>query len=270
MPLQLAQIAFPDIDPVAFSVFGLEIRWYGLSYVAAFLLAQWLLKRLAKEKLLPISERDVGDFIFFAMIGTIIGGRLGYIAFYKSAHYLAHPMEILQVWRGGLSFHGGLLGVVAALALFARTRKVRMAQLFDGAALAVGPGIFCVRVANFINGELWGRPTDVSWGMVFPAAEAGGVPRHPSQLYEAAYEGLFLFVVMWNARKSRLAEWPGALSGLFMLIYGAGRFMIEFVREPDQHLGTVLGPLSMGQALCIAMIAMGAWILLRARPARVA
>ncbi|MSR75291.1 MAG: prolipoprotein diacylglyceryl transferase [Planctomycetes bacterium] len=270
MPLNLAEIPFPNIDPVAFTVFGFEIRWYGIAYVAAFLLAQWLLRRLAREKLLPLSERDVGDFIFFAMIGTIVGGRLGYILFYKFSYYFEHPAEVLQVWRGGLSFHGGLIGVIAALALFARKRGVAIAQILDAAALVVTPGILCVRLANFINGELWGRPSDVPWAMVFPTAEAGGVPRHPSQLYEAAFEGALMFVVLWNARKTKLASIQGALFGLFLLLYGAGRFIIEFAREPDQHLGTVLGPLSMGQVLCTAMMILGTLLLLRRRQATAA
>jgi phosphatidylglycerol:prolipoprotein diacylglycerol transferase len=255
----LAEIPFPDIDPVALRIFGFEVRWYGISYVAAFLLASSLLKRLSREKLLPLAEKDVGDLIFFAMLGTILGGRLGYVLFYKPAHYFAHPAEILQVWHGGLSFHGGLLGVVAALFLFARKRGASIPRVLDCAAVAVPPGIFCVRLANFVNGELWGRPTDLSIGMVFPAAEAGGVPRHPSQLYEAAWEGLALFGIMWWARKQRMAQHPGALSGLFLLAYGCGRFVIEFAREPDRHLGTVLGPFSMGQVLCAAMIALGAY-----------
>lgn len=257
----LAEIPFPDIDPVAFRILGLEVRWYGLSYVAAFLLASSILKRLAREKLLPLVEKDVGDLIFFAMLGTILGGRFGYVLFYKSAWYMEHPAEILQVWRGGLSFHGGLLGVVLALILFARKRGASIPRVLDCAAVAVPPGIFCVRLANFVNGELWGRPTESSIGMVFPAPEAGGIPRHPSQLYEAAWEGLALFFIMWWARKQRMADHPGALSGLFLLAYGAGRFVIEFAREPDRHLGTVLGPFSMGQILCFLMIAVGGfWV----------
>lgn len=267
MGLTLAEIPFPDIDPVAFRIFGLEVRWYGLAYVAAFLLAQWLLKRLAREKFLPLSEKEVGDFIFFAMIGTILGGRLGYILFYKLPHFLQHPLEMLEVWRGGLSFHGGLLGVITALALFAKKRGVRVARVLDAAALAVGPGIFCVRLANFVNGELWGRPTDVAWAMVFPAAEAGGVPRHPSQLYEAAVEGILMFALLWSVRGIARAQVPGFLSGLFILSYGVGRFFTEFTREPDRHLGLVLGPFSMGQVLCAGMILIGVVVLRKTRPA---
>lgn len=255
----LAEIAFPDFDPVAFRVLGFPIRWYGLSYVLAFLVAGVLLKRLAKERIFPVPPERSGDILFDTMLGVILGGRLGYALIYKPGLYLTHPVELVRIWEGGLSFHGGLAGVIVAVLWFARRRKVSVARIMDACALAAPPGIFFVRMANFVNGELWGRPTDVPWAMVFPSREAGGVPRHPSQIYEGLLEGVLLFVLLWAVRRRPAFRPAGRLASLFVLGYGTVRFLAEFTREPDSFLGAVLGPFSMGQVLCAIMIAIGIW-----------
>lgn len=253
--MPLVEIPYPDIGPIAFHVFGYPIRWYGISYVVAFVLAQLILRRLSREKIFPASEAAVGDLIFAAVIGTVLGGRLGYILVYKFSEYVSNPMEILKIWHGGLSFHGGLAGVAIAITIFAKKRRVSVLRVMDACSIAATPGILCVRLANFVNCELWGRPTDVPWAMVFP--EADGQTRHPSQLYEGALEGALLFLVLWSLRKRAFFARPGGIAAAFLLGYAILRFLAEFTREPDENLGTVLGPLTMGQLLCLLMAGFG-------------
>ncbi len=255
----------PGWNPVAFQVGPLAIRWYGLMYLLAFLLFYLLGKRRlahshhgARTGLAP---KDLEDLLFFGVLGVIVGGRLGYVLFYKPGVFLADPLTIFAVWTGGMSFHGGLVGVLLALGWFARRRGIRYLDLGDFVAPLVPLGLAAGRFANFINGELWGRVTSVPWAMVFPEAR-DGLGRHPSQLYQMAGEGLLLFAWLWwySARPRP----RGAVSGAFLVGYAVLRFLAEFAREPDAFLGTVLGPFTMGQLLCVPMFGFGVWLLWRA------
>ncbi|HJA76472.1 MAG TPA: prolipoprotein diacylglyceryl transferase [Candidatus Desulfovibrio gallistercoris] len=256
-------MTFPQIDPVAFSIGSLQLRWYGLMYLFAFV-GGWILGRLRASR--PGSgwrAQDVDDLLTFVMLGVILGARLGYVLFYDLAEYIRDPLEIFRVWNGGMSFHGGLLGVVGAFWYFSRTRKKPFLDVADFIAPLVPQGLFFGRLGNFINGELWGKPSDLPWAMIFPSG--GPWPRHPSQLYEALLEGVALFVVLWlfSARKRR----PGAVAGLFALLYGIFRFAVEFVRVPDVQLGYLaFGWLTMGQVLCLPLILIGAWLIWRPQP----
>lgn len=252
----------PQIDPVALQLGPLAIHWYGLTYLAAFGLFMLLgLRRLRHEPFASVQgagawkKQDVEDILFLGVLGVVLGGRLGYVLFYKPAYYLAHPLEIFAVWQGGMSFHGGLLGVIVAMLWFARSRRKPWLQVADFVAPCVPTGLAAGRIGNFINGELWGRAADpyLPWAMLFPGA--GPVPRHPSQLYQFLLEGLLLFVLLWlYARKpSRM----GRVAGLFLVGYGILRFIAEFFREPDDFLGLLALGLSMGQWLCLPMIAAG-------------
>jgi phosphatidylglycerol:prolipoprotein diacylglycerol transferase len=243
----------PQIDPIAFSVGPLAVRWYGLMYLAGFAAGWWLGSRRIQRGLAPITRKQFDDLIFYAVLGVILGGRLGYVLFYKPGYYAAHPLEIFAVWQGGMSFHGGLLGVIAAMAFAARRQGVDFLRLMDFVAPLCPPGIAAGRLGNFINGELWGRVTDVPWGMVFRGA--GDAPRHPSQLYQAALEGLALFILLWwFSAKPRPR---GQVSALFLIGYGGFRFVAEFAREPDAFLGLLALGLTMGQWLCLPMIVGG-------------
>ena len=256
-------MTFPHIDPIAFSIGSLHLRWYGLMYLFAFV-GGWLLGRLRASR--PNSgwrSQDVDDLLTFVMLGVILGARLGYVLFYDLAEYIRDPLEIFRVWNGGMSFHGGLLGVLGAFWYFSRTREKPFLDVADFIAPLVPQGLFFGRMGNFINGELWGKPSDLPWAMVFPSG--GPWARHPSQLYEALLEGVALFVILWlfSSRKRR----PGAVAGLFALLYGIFRFGVEFVRVPDVQLGYLaFGWLTMGQVLCLPLIAVGGWLLWRARP----
>lgn len=256
-------MTFPHIDPVAFSIGSLQLRWYGLMYLFAFV-GGWILGRLRASR--PGSgwrAQDVDDLLTFVMLGVILGARLGYVLFYDLAEYIRDPLEIFRVWNGGMSFHGGLLGVVGAFWYFSRTRRKPFLEVADFIAPLVPQGLFFGRLGNFINGELWGKPSDLPWAMIFPTG--GPWPRHPSQLYEALLEGVVLFVVLWlfSARK----HCPGAVAGLFALLYGVFRFAVEFVRVPDVQLGYLaFGWLTMGQVLCLPLILIGAWLIWRPRP----
>ncbi len=256
---------FPNINPVAIHLGPLAIRWYALAYVVGILLGQfyvaWLDKRRAAP-LLTAKARD--DLVLYAVLGIILGGRIGYVLFYNLRYYLENPDDMLQVWHGGMSFHGGLLGVLIAFYFFARRYKISWLALMDLLAAATPIGLFFGRLANFVNGELYGRPTAKSWGMIFPSG--GPVPRHPSQLYEAGLEGLVLFVVLFLvATRTRAMDYRGIVGGVFLAGYGMARFVIEFFREPDIQLGTFMFGLSMGQLLCLPMIAVGLWSALSAR-----
>jgi phosphatidylglycerol:prolipoprotein diacylglycerol transferase len=255
----------PQIDPVALQLGPLAIHWYGLTYLAAFGLFMLLANaRLRHEPFAsvrqpsPWTRRDTEDILFLGVMGVVLGGRIGYCLFYKPAYYLAHPLEVFAVWQGGMSFHGGLLGVMAAMVWYAHSRQRPFMQVMDFVAPCVPTGLAAGRLGNFINGELWGRVADPSlpWGMVFRGA--GDLPRHPSQVYQFLLEGLLLFVLLWfYARKERAR---GQVSAVFLLGYGVFRFIAEFFREPDAHLGLLSLGMSMGQWLCVPMILAGAFM----------
>ncbi|GFH62663.1 MAG: prolipoprotein diacylglyceryl transferase [Candidatus Desulfovibrio kirbyi] len=250
---------FP-INPVAFSLGSFQVRWYGLMYLAGFAAGWWLGRMRAARSGGRWPATYVDDLLTCAMMGVILGARLGYVLFYDLAVYIRDPAEILRIWNGGMSFHGGLLGVLAAFVYFARTRKKSFLEVADFTAPLVPLGLFFGRLGNFINGELWGKVSNLPWATVFPGA--GSLPRHPSQLYEATLEGLALFVALWlYSAKPRKA---GRVAGLFALGYGSARFLVEFVRSPDIQLGYLaFGWLTMGQLLCIPLIGVGLWLLCR-------
>jgi phosphatidylglycerol:prolipoprotein diacylglycerol transferase len=244
-------IKYPAFDPVAFTLGPLNIRWYGLMYILGFV-AAWL---LARSRALKAGSgwtvEQVDDLVTYSVFGVILGGRLGYTLFYETSYFLNNPLDIFKIWNGGMSFHGGLLGVIIAIWLFARHTGKSLFEVGDFTAPLVAPGLLAGRLGNFINGELWGRHTSAEWGMVFPGA--GPLPRHPSQLYEAALEGVALFIILWLfSAKPRPRM---AVSGMFLLLYGSFRFFVEFFREPDLHLGYLaFGWVTMGQILCLPMI----------------
>jgi phosphatidylglycerol---prolipoprotein diacylglyceryl transferase len=243
----------PQIDPIAFSIGPLAVRWYGLMYLAGFAAGWWLGMRRIKAGRAPITRQQFDDLIFLAVLGVVLGGRLGYVLFYKPGYYAAHPLEILAVWQGGMAFHGGFLGVMAAMWIAARRYKTHFLGLMDFLAPLCPLGLAAGRIGNFINGELHGRVTDLPWGMVFRGA--GEAPRHPSQLYQAALEGFALFLLLWWFSSKPRPR--GQVSALFLIGYGTFRFIAEFGREPDAFLGLLAFGLSMGQWLCLPMIAAG-------------
>jgi len=250
-------IAFSDIDPVAFQIGPVKVHWYGLMYLLGFS-SGWLLGRMrAKDPWRNWTAAAVDDLLFYLALGTIVGGRLGYVLFYDLGRFADDPSMILRIWQGGMSFHGGLIGVLIGMWWFARSRGRTFFQVADFVAPFVPPGIFFGRLGNFINGNLWGGPSDLPWAMVFPDPRAGGVARHPSQLYEALLEGVALFVIlMIYSRRPRPTM---AVSGAFLLGYGVFRFMIEFVRVPDEHIGYLAFDwITMGQVLSAPMIILGA------------
>lgn len=256
----------PEFDPIAVQIGPIAVRWYGLMYLTAFL-AFYLLGRYRLAKSLFRDQsglkkpEDLEDLLFWGAMGVVLGGRLGYVFFYKPAYYLSHPLEILQVWQGGMAFHGGLLGVIVAIWLFCRRRNLRFWPVIDFVAPLVPLGLAAGRMGNFINGELWGRTTTVSWGMIFPQA-GDGLARHPSQLYQFAGEGLLLFILLWlYSSKPRPVA---AVSGMFLLLYGIFRFLAEFARQPDSFLGFLSFGATMGQVLCLPMMAVGLYLVLRA------
>lgn len=310
-PLGLIEIPYPRIDPVALQLpGGLAIRWYGIAFMVAFGAGYYILRRLSRSGFLPLAPDKVGDLLFTLIVGVILGGRLGYILFYDFANFAADPARIIRIWEGGLAFHGGFLGAIAGGWWYARKHGVPFLRLGDSITLGVGPGIFAVRVANFVNGELFGRVTTeaVPWAVRFPTdpvamqltgAAAGGslrerellieqaydtglwdqirnqVPlRHPSQLYEGLTEGVLLGLALWalyawNRRRGRDLA-PGTYGGVFVLGYGIMRTLMELFRQPDVQftdagdpVGTVLGPLTMGQTLSLAMVVLGIWLIIR-------
>ena len=261
--MSLLAIPFPAFDPVLVQVGPLAIRWYALAYIAGLLLGWQLLKRIVQRPGWAITPEQIDDLLFYATLGIILGGRLGFVFFYHPGYYLSHPLEILAVWQGGMSFHGGLIGIITAAWLFARQHGLAFLEVADAVAIVAPIGLFFGRLANFINAELWGRVTDVPWGVIFPGA--GPEPRHPSQIYEAALEGLLLFVVLQlMARGARDPASAGRLGGAFLLGYGLARFFVEFFREPDRHLGYLMGVITMGQLLSLPMILLGLGLLLQA------
>jgi phosphatidylglycerol---prolipoprotein diacylglyceryl transferase len=250
------------IDPVAISLGPLDIHWYGLMFLLGFGAAWWL-GRVRARRRPGWDPAHIGDMIFYGAIGVIVGGRLGYILFYDLQSYLDAPLDIFRIWEGGMSFHGGLIGVLFAIAWFARRHNKTYFEVSDFVAPLIPVGLGAGRIGNFINGELWGRASDLPWAMVFADPRAGGVPRHPSQLYEAFLEGLVLFVILWiYSSKPRPFM---SVSGLFLLCYGVFRFAVEFTRMPDTHIGFIAGDwMTMGQLLSLPMIAAGAGLMWRA------
>ena len=258
MPVSL--LPFPKIDPVLITIGPFAIRWYALAYICGILVG-WLYARalIRNEKLwggpAPMTVTDFDDFILWVTLGIILGGRIGYVLFYNLPHFVANPLEIVQVWKGGMSFHGGFLGCVLSVVLFARQRGISMLSLGD-VTCAVGPiGLLLGRLANFVNGELWGRQTDVAWAMIFPTA--GPLPRHPSQLYEAGLEGIVLFIVLALLMRAGALRRPGLIIGAFAVGYAIARTSCEFFREPDVQLGFLWGGLTMGMLLSIPLFLAG-------------
>ena len=253
-------IQHPNFDPIAISIGPISVHWYGLMYLIGFFAGVSLGIYRARSSDNDWTKDQVWDLLFYVAMGVIFGGRLGYIVFYKLSYYLSHPLEIFYLWQGGMSFHGGLIGVLVAMFLFARKTDKTFWNVTDFLAPLVPIGLGTGRFGNFINQELWGSVTNVPWGVVFPVA--GALPRHPSQLYEAILEGAVLFLILWlYSAKPRP---PGQISGLFLLGYAFSRFIVEFFREPDSHLGYIaFNWLTMGQVLSLPMIILGLWLLLR-------
>ena len=263
-------IPFPAFDPVLIEIGPFSIRWYALAYIVG-ILGGWLYARaiIRSEKLwggkAPLTITDFDDFILWITLGIILGGRLGYVLFYNPTYFASNPVEIVQLWKGGMSFHGGFLGCVIAVIGFARWRKIPILSLGDVVCAVAPIGLFLGRIANFINAELWGRATDVPWAMVFPGA--GPLERHPSQLYEAMLEGLVLFVVLALLMRAGALRRPGMILGVFSLVYGLSRVFCEFFREPDQQLGFLWGEVTMGMLLSLPLIVAGIWLIKVARKA---
>lgn len=251
-----AVLPYPDIGPFLIEFNGYGLRYYSLAYIIGLGLGWWYMIKLTQRQGAAMGKLQVDDFLTWATLGTILGGRIGSALFYNLDSTLADPISIFKVWEGGMSFHGGLLGVTLAIIAFALKNKLSPPGVGDLAAATVPIGLFFGRIANFINGELYGHPTAMPWAMVFPGSD--GQPRHPSQLYEALLEGLVLFVFLrWVYLSTRKGRWHGFTSGVFLIGYGTFRFLVEFVRKPDDHIGFLSTGLTMGQTLCIPMIACG-------------
>jgi phosphatidylglycerol---prolipoprotein diacylglyceryl transferase len=252
-----------NLDPVALHIGFFDLRWYSLAYLVGIILGYVLMRRLIRQPGAPMAQRHADDLVFYITLGIILGGRLGYVLFYQPALYFAQPLDIVKLWDGGMSFHGGLIGSVLAIWFLVRRNGLSFLRVCDYVALCAPLGLFFGRIANFVNGELWGRPSDVSWAIIFPSG--GNVARHPSQLYEAALEGLLILVLLWALFWfSRVRYRPGFLAGLFVFSYGICRMAIELVREPDRQLEWLPQQtgLSMGQWLCVPMLLIGLWAML--------
>jgi len=260
-------IPFPVIDPVLVEIGPLAIRWYALAYIAGIVLGWRLARHLVRLTPTVSTTEQIDDFVTWVTLGIILGGRLGYVLFYRPGYYIENPLEALMVWQGGMSFHGGMLGVIIATVIFCRMNKLPLLAFGDRVVAVVPIGIFFGRLANFINGELWGRVApDVPWAMVFPGA--GPDPRHPSQLYQAGMEGLLLFtLLMLLISRPSIRARPGFIAGAFLFGYGTARIVGEIFRQPDAHLGFLFAGATMGQLLSLPMLAAGAWLMARARPA---
>lgn len=262
-PTLFAVMEYHNIDPEIFRIGPIALKWYSMAYIGGLLGGWWWMIKFTKVKDTPFSRLQVDEFAFSALLGVILGGRLGYVLFYKPMEYLNDPISIFKVWEGGMSFHGGLIGVMLAIWWFTRTRKISIHRFSDYMACTVPIGLFFGRVANFINGELWGAPSDAAYAMKFPTG--GDVGRHPSQLYEAFLEGIVLFAVCnFLMRRTKALFYPGMTVGVFFVGYGFFRYIVEFVRMPDEHLGKLWGFISMGQLLSLPMIAFGLYLILRA------
>ena len=260
--MEQAGLPFPNIDPVIFSIGPFAVRWYALAYIAGLILGWRYCLSLCRRAPRFMEPSALDDLLVYVTLGVVLGGRLGYVLFYNLSYYLENPSQILMVWNGGMAFHGGMLGTLAGLFLFARRRGINPLAVGDIVAAAAPIGLFFGRVANFINGELYGRATDMPWSMVFP--DGGLVPRHPSQLYEAVLEGLLLFIlIVLLIARTDIRRYPGAIGGLFLAGYGIARFIVEFFREPDAQLGFPFADVTMGQLLSIPMILVGIAIMCR-------
>ena len=260
----IATIPFPNIDPVLIQIGPLAIRWYSLAFIGGLLIGWKYMIAFVSKPPHAMSKAEVDDFLVWATVGVVLGGRLGYVAFYNFGVYLSEPLAILKVWEGGMSFHGGLIGLVVATLMFTMRRKLNPFAVGDAIVCAAPIGLFLGRLANFINGELYGRVTDAPWGVVFPTG--GELPRHPSQLYEAGLEGLVLFAILfWLSRIESIRTRPGVLSGVFMLGYSIARALVELVRQPDDHIGFLAGGATMGQLLSIPVLLFGLYLIFRPR-----
>jgi phosphatidylglycerol---prolipoprotein diacylglyceryl transferase len=261
-------IPYPAIDPVLVSIGPFAIRWYALAYIVGLVIGwrycNWLARRWAARGTPVTGAKEIDDFLVWATIAVVLGGRIGYVLFYNFAYYLQNPAQMIELWHGGMSFHGAALAVIIAMALFCLQRRISFLRFADMVVCAVPIGLFLGRLANFINGELWGRPTDVPWAMVFP--NGGPLPRHPSQLYEAFLEGIVLFLILFFLQRSDTTRArAGTLSGTFLIGYGAFRIIVEFFREPDAQLGFLIGGATMGQLLSIPLIVVGLFLIWYAR-----
>ena len=257
------------LKPVLFHIGPFSLRWYSLGYLAGILVGWWYLLKLIDRPGAPMARRHADDMVFYATLGIILGGRLGYVLFYKLGFYLENPLDIFKVWDGGMSFHGGMIGTSLGIFYLSRKNGLNWLRIHDYVACSVPFGLFFVRLANFVNGELWGRQTDAPWGVIFP--HGGPFPRHPSQIYEAGLEGIVLFLILWFLFwRTDARYYPGRLVGTFLLGYGVGRFVVEFWREPDQHLIDFAHDtgLHMGQWLSLPMILAGAWFIATSKKRR--
>ena len=255
------------LDPIALDLGFFQLRWYSLAYLAGILLGWWYLLKLIDRPGAPMARRHVDDMVFYATLGVLLGGRLGYVLFYRPGYYLENPAEIVQLWDGGMSFHGGVIGVSLGIMYMARKHGLNWLRVHDYVACVVPFGLLFGRLANFVNGELWGRPTSLPWGVVFPTG--GEVARHPSQLYEAGLEGILGFILLWFLFwKTDARYYPGRLVGAFILEYGLSRFIVEMVRQPDQGLENLSWGLTMGQTLSLPMILGGLYLITTAKGRR--
>jgi len=262
--LTLSVLSFPEFDPIAVQIGPIAIRWYALAYIAGLVLGWQFVRRLASGGQSGLNRAQIDDLLFWVAMGVILGGRLGYVLFYRPDHYLFNPLEIIKVWQGGMSFHGGLLGVIVAIFWFARRNGLSVWAVGDVVAVATPIGLFFGRIANFVNGELFGRVSDAPWAMVFPGG--GLFPRHPSQLYEAGLEGMVLFLVLaWLAYRTTALRRPGMMTGVFLIGYAAARGFIELFREPDVGITLPDIGITMGQLLSLPMLVIGLLLIIRAR-----
>ena len=261
--IRFEDLGLTEHSKIALDLGFFQLRWYSLAYLFGIIIGWWYLLKLLREPGAPMAKRHADDMVFYATLGIILGGRLGYVLFYRPGYYLENPLEIVQLWDGGMSFHGGVIGVSLGILWMARKHKLDWLRIHDYVACCIPFGLFLGRLANFVNAELWGRQTDLPWGIVFP--NAGGVARHPCQLYEAALEGIVLFVILWALFWKTRARWqPGRLVGAFILVYGISRFLVELVRQPDVGLENLSWGLSMGQTLSLPMILGGLYLVVTA------
>ena len=263
--MHLLLLPYPDIKPEIFSIGPFAVRWYALAYIAGLVIGWQIMRRVCTQPPKVLSPEKIDDFLLWAALGVILGGRIGYVLFYKPSFFLENPTQIVMLWEGGMSFHGGLLGVITAILAFSLKNGISPFLLSDLVALVTPIGLFFGRIANFINGELWGRPSNVPWAMIFP--RGGPLPRHPSQLYQATFEGIVLFsllLVVWKFTDGRRR--PGLITGTFCMGYAVARIVGEIFREPDSFLGFILGSdwLTMGMLLSLPVMAFGAWLVVRA------